>query len=141
MIEEKSFFAFLDKVRPLNILLIDDDMVSQFVIAKNLDSLGDKLDICASYEDAIRRVESNNYDLILLDLNLPVVNGFELSKSLKLASELNEFFPKIIGLSSLDYPLLSTLVSFSGVDDYIIRSVDYADLKSKIVNLCYLHQN
>jgi CheY-like chemotaxis protein len=141
MIKEKSIFNFLDKVKPINILLVDDDMVSQFIIAKSLEKLGDRLDICASSEEAIKRVEDSNYDLILVDLNLPVVNGFELSKSLKLASEYNDSFPKIIGLTGLDHPLLSTLVSYSEVDDYIIRSIDYKNLKSKIVNLCYLHQN
>lgn len=141
MLREKSIYAFLEEVKPLSILLVDDDMASQFVIAKSLQNLGDKLDICSSPEEAIRRVESYDYDLILVDLNLPVINGFELSKSLKLASEYNDSFPKIVGLTGLDHPLLSTLVSYSEIDDYIIRSIDYSDLKNKIVNLCYLHLN
>ncbi len=141
MIQEKSIFDFLKEIRPLKILLIDDDMASQFVIAKSLDKLGDKLDICSSPDEAIKRVESMEYDLILVDLNLPVVNGFELSKSLKLASQYNNVSPTIIGLTGLDHPLLSTLVSYSDIDDYIIRSIDYSELKSKIVNHCYLHQN
>jgi PleD family two-component response regulator len=116
-------------------------MVSQFIIAKSLENLGDRLDICSSYDEAIKRVEEIKYDLILVNLNLPVVNGFDLSKSLKLASEFNNSFPKIIGVTSLDHPLLPTLIDYSDVDDYIIRSVDYGDLKSKIVNLCYLSQN
>jgi DNA-binding response OmpR family regulator len=99
------------------------------------------LDICISSDEAIKRVECYNYDLILVDLNLPIINGFELSKSLKLASEFNGCSPKIIGLTGLDHPLIPTLISFSDIDDYIIRSSDYSDLKSKIVNLCYLHQN
>ncbi|MCK5208414.1 MAG: hypothetical protein KAQ79_10350, partial [Cyclobacteriaceae bacterium] len=69
------------------------------------------------------------------------VNGFELSKSIKLLSESNSTPLKIIGLTGLDHPLLPTLISNSDVDDYIIRSFDYSDLKSKIVNHCYLHQN
>ena len=141
MIKEKSIFAFLDQLKPLNILLIDEDMASQFIIAKCLHNLGDKLDICTSPQAAIKRVESTNYDLILVDLNLPVVNGFELSKSLKLVSEYNGSDPKIIGLTGLDHPLLSTLVSYSDVDEYTVRSIDQDDLKNKIVNLCYLHQN
>ena len=141
MIKEKSIYAFLEEVKPLSILLVDEDMASQFVIAKSLGNFGDHLDICSSPEDAIKRVENFDYDLVLVDLNLPVVNGFELSKSLKLAGEYGGSNPKIIGLTGLDHPLLSTLVSFSDVDDYIIRSIDYQDLKSKIVNLCYLHLN
>lgn len=141
MIKEKSIFTFLEEVKPINILLIDDDMSSQFVIAKSLRNLGDKLDICGSSEDALNRVEEFNYDLILVDLNLPVVNGFELSKALKSVSECNGASPKIIGLTGLDHPLLPTLVSYSDVDDYSIRSMDYDDLKSKIINQCYLHLN
>ena len=87
-----------------NILLVDDDMTSQFIIAKSLQSLGDKLDICSSSDEAIKRVEFYNYDLILVDLNLPVVNGFELSKSLKHIVKYNGSSPKIIGLTVLDHP-------------------------------------
>lgn len=141
MIQEKSLFDFLEEVKPIKILLVDDDMASQFIIAKSLATLGDKLDICSSPDEAIKRVESMDYDLILVDLNLPVVNGFELSKSLKLASKYNNASPTIIGLTGLDHPLLTTLVSYSDIDDYIIRSMDYDELKSKIVNHCYLHQN
>ena len=141
MIREKSILEFLQDVKPIKILLVDDDMASQFIIAKSLDTLGDKLDICSSYEEAIERVEFTDYDLILVDLNLPVVNGFELSKSLKMASSYKKSSPTIIGLSVLDHPLLNTLVSYSDVDDYIIRSIDYNELKSKIINLCYLNQN
>ena len=141
MIKEKSIFVFLEEIKPLNVLLVDDDLASQFVIAKNLHNLGDKLDICSSPDEAIKRVESYDYDLILVDLNLPVINGFELSKSLKLASEFNGSYPRIIGLTGLDHPLLPTLVSYSDIDDYIIRSTDYDDLKNKIVNHCYLNLN
>jgi DNA-binding response OmpR family regulator len=141
MIKEQSIFSFLEDVKPINILLIDDDMATQFIIAKSLQNLGDKLDICASSADALIRVEECSYDLIIVDLNLPVVNGFELSKSLKLASEYKGSFPKIIGLAGIDHPLLPTLVSYSDVDDYSIKSMDYDDLKSKIINQCYLHQN
>ena len=141
MIKEKSIFAFLEEIKPLNILLVDDDLASQFIIAKSLHNLGNNLDICCSSDEAIKRVESRDYDLILLDLNLPVVNGFELSKSLKLAGEFNNSYPRIIGLTGLDHPLLTTLVTYSDIDDYVVRSTDYSDLKNKIVNHCYLNLN
>ena len=141
MIQEKSIYAVLEEIKPLNILLIDDDMASQFIIARCLENLGDKLDICSSPEEAVERVAQHKYDLILVDLNLPIVNGFELSKTLKITSEMNNSNPTIIGITGLDHPLLETLVSYSEIDDYVIRSIDYRDLKNKIVNHCYLHLN
>ena len=141
MTQEKSIYAILDGIRKLNILLVDDDMASQFVIAKCLENLGDKLDICSTPEQAIRRVAEKSYDLILVDLNLPIINGFELSRSLKTSASIARSKPMIIGITGLDHPLLETLVSYSDIDDYVIRSTDYQDLKCKIVNHCYLHQN
>lgn len=141
MIQEKSIFVFLEEIKPLKILLVDDDLASQFVIAKSLHNFGDRLDICTTPEAAIQKVEAADYDLILIDLNLPIVNGFDLSKTLKLASEYHDYLPRIIGLTGLDHPLLPTLVLHSEIDDYIIRTTDYKDLKSKIVNHCYLNLN
>ncbi len=141
MMKEKSIFNFLAEVKSIKILLIDVDMVSQFIIAKCLKNFCDKLDICSSYENALKRVEVCDYDLILLVLNLPVVNGFELSNTLRQVSQFGGSLPKIIGLIGLDYPLLPTLISYSGVDYYTIRSIYYNDLKNKIVNLCYLYYN
>ena len=64
MIQEKSIYAILEGIKPLNILLVDDDMASQFIIAKCLENLGDHLDICSSPEEALDRVTEKNYDLI-----------------------------------------------------------------------------
>lgn len=141
MIQEKSIYAVLEEIRPLNILLVDDDMASQFIIAKSLQNLGDNLDLCDSPEVAMDMVAEKNYDLILVDLNLPIVNGFELSKSLKSACKYRGGNPTIIGITGLDHPLLDTLVTYSEIDDYVIRSIDYTELKDKIVNHCYLHLN
>jgi len=141
MIVEKSIYTFLEEVKPLNILLIDHDMTSQFVIANSLDNLGNKLDITSTYNEAIKRVEIFSYDLIIVNLNLPIVNGFELSKAMKVSSEHKGSTPKIIALAGLDHPLLPALISSSQIDDYVVRSTDYRDLKSKIVNQCYLHLN
>ena len=141
MIKEKAISAFLEEVKPLRILLVDDDMASQFVIAKSLFNLGNNLDICSSSDEAMRRIKTFDYDLIMVDLNLPVVNGFDLSKSIKYSHQNSDFAPIIFGLTGLDHPLLPILISYSDIDDYIIRSFDYGDLISKIVNHCYLHQN
>ncbi len=141
MIKEKSIFAFLEEIKPLSILLVDDDMAAQYIISKSLNNFGKSLDLCDSAHDAIRSVQNKQYDLIIVDLNLPVINGFELTKTLKITSLCNGSSPKVIGTTVMDHPLLPTLVSYSDVDDYMIKSADYSELKEKIVNLCYLNQN
>ena len=141
MITEQSIYTLLEAVRPIRILLVEPEMTEQFIVAKNLGSLGNKLDICNSAEEAIRRSTMNAYDLIIVDLNLPVQNGFELSESLKEASRQCGATPKIIGLSASNHPLIPIMLEFSDVDDFVVRTADYRELKSKIFNLCYLSQN
>ncbi len=141
MITEKSIYTLLEAVRPIRILLVESEMTAQFIIAKNLGNLGDKLDICSSAEEAVRRAAINAYDLIIVDLELPVQNGFELSGSLKEASKQNGVSPRIIGLAATEHPLLPIMAELSEVDDFVIRTMDYHELKSKIFNLCYLSQN
>lgn len=141
MIIEKSIYSFLEEVKSIKILLIDDDISSQYSIAKSLEDLGENVDFSSSANDALINIDYNYYDLILVDLNLPEINGFELSKTLKKATGNVGYNPRIIGITQLDHPLLETLVCYSHIDDYAILTEDYNDLKGKIINQCYLHQN
>jgi DNA-binding response OmpR family regulator len=141
MTEVKSVYAVLEEIRPLRILLIEENMASQFAIARCLENLGNDLDICSCPGKALSRVADQRYDLIIVDLNLAMNDGLELAKCLKQACEMSGSDPKIIGMTNLDHPLLDVLFSYCQIDDYVIRSTDYHDLKKKIVNLCYLNQN
>ena len=83
MIQEKSIYAILEEIKPLNILLVDDDLASQFIIAKSLDTLGDNLDMCSSPEEALDRIAEKRYDLILVDMLMPQMDGLTFLKTIK----------------------------------------------------------
>lgn len=61
------------------ILLVDDDEISRLVAAEILTHLGATVDLAAVPDDAMRLVGENRYDLIMLDLFMPNVNGIDLA--------------------------------------------------------------
>lgn len=61
------------------ILLVDDDEISRLAASEILTHLGATVDLAATPEDAMRLVGGNRYDLIMLDLFMPTMNGIELA--------------------------------------------------------------
>jgi CheY-like chemotaxis protein len=64
------------------ILVVDDDEISRLVACEILGNLGAETESAANPEEAIRMASSAPYDMILLDLHMPGMNGIELSRTL-----------------------------------------------------------
>ncbi len=59
------------------ILIVEDNQINQFVAVKILKNWGIQTQICENGEEAIRLLSSKTFDLILLDLHMPVMDGYE----------------------------------------------------------------
>ncbi len=71
-----------------NILTVDDES-SQLALSKELiKSIGMNCDIAKDGKEALRKLEKNNYDLVLTDIQMPVMDGFELLKAIQSREEL-----------------------------------------------------
>ena len=86
--------------KKFNILLIEDNKISQIIVLKILASQGAFfLDIAENGEQAMERVEETQYDLILLDIRLPDVTGYELAPVIRNLPEKKYAKVPIIALS------------------------------------------
>lgn len=65
------------KTYPMNILVAEDNQTNQMVIMKILDRLGYTPDLAANGTEVIDRVEKKDYDLILMDVQMPEMDGLE----------------------------------------------------------------
>ncbi|MEM9529570.1 MAG: ATP-binding protein [Pseudomonadota bacterium] len=65
------------------ILVVEDNPMNQAVVLEMLDSLGHSVDVVDSAALALTQVENGHYDLILMDCDLPVTSGLELTRSLR----------------------------------------------------------
>ena len=104
------------------VLIIDDDMEFIQLIAEILDSKGYKVGFSLSAEDALKVLDAVDYDLIILDLNMPRINGFDVIEELK-SNKRHKLIP--ILMSTADARKKSVLKAIQlGADDYIIKPVD-----------------
>ncbi|NQZ14268.1 MAG: response regulator, partial [Alphaproteobacteria bacterium] len=69
--------------RPMSILIVDDNDVNQKVITGFLQKSPHKLDTAKTAEDALTKVDINPYDIILMDIELPGMNGDEATQKIR----------------------------------------------------------
>ena len=66
-----------------HVLVAEDDRVSQFYIAEVLKNLGCSSDLVSNGEDALDAVEQGHYDLVLMDCQMPEVDGFSAAREIR----------------------------------------------------------
>jgi len=71
----------------LRILIVEDEKNLCDMIGKSLHSAGYEVDLCYDGEDALEMIYAEKYDLIVLDLNLPGVDGMEILRELRKENE------------------------------------------------------
>lgn len=116
----------------MKILSIEDEKEINTYLKTNLENNGINVDIAETAEGGLFLAQSNNYDLILLDLNLPDKNGIEVCKELRL-KENN--IPIMILSVNLDTKDKVSLLN-SGADDYLTKPFKVTELVARIHALC-----
>ena len=96
--EPKSDTKHFSKQQRLRCLLAEDDVSNQLVISKMAEKLGHHIDIVENGIAALDAIKSNEYDLILLDAQMPQLSGYEVARSLK-ASDHTKAMP-ILGITA-----------------------------------------
>jgi diguanylate cyclase (GGDEF)-like protein len=113
----------------LNILVVDDSSYQRQLITAMIEDSGFKT-ICANgFEEALDLLTKNGVDLILMDIEMPNMSGFELTKIIR--STYPEWVP-IIFLSANDSESYLAKGIDAGGDDYLTKPVKQVVLKAKI---------
>ncbi|OBZ83387.1 Histidine protein kinase NIK1, partial [Choanephora cucurbitarum] len=68
---------------PLDILLAEDNIVNQKLAVRILEKFGHKVEIVSNGKLAVEAFENSNYDLILMDVQMPVMGGFEATQKIR----------------------------------------------------------
>lgn len=114
----------------MKVLAVDDNRTNLHILQAFLKKLGHQVLIAENGEDAVSRFKSEQPDLVLLDIMMPVKDGFEAAREIRQASR--ERWVPIILLSALsrEENLVSGLDA--GADDYLTKPVNFVVLEAKL---------
>jgi signal transduction histidine kinase len=125
-IPKKSFENFTIQRRivsrqPKNILVVEDDLTTQKFMQLMLEKIGCKVDVANNGRRAIEMVEKNAYDLIFMDIIMPIMDGYTAVKTLRGNSALQGL--PVVAVSSLDPEKEQEKIKGVGMSDYLSKPV------------------
>lgn len=120
------------EIRNIKVLVVEDMALNQLLMKTLLDDFGFDRDIASNGKIAIEKLQSKSYDIILMDLQMPEMNGFEATEYIR--NRLNSKIP-IIALTADVTTVDLAKCKAVGMNDYIAKPVDERILYSKIIGL------
>ena len=112
------------------VLIVDDSKTIRIGIRNMLESFDFEHDEAENGKDCIEKVSSGSYDAVLLDWNMPVMNGLECLKRLR-ASGCNKRLRVLIVTTESGFENISEALE-EGADEYIIKPFDKCILQEKL---------
>src|SRR5436190_15152967 len=133
VIEEEPGISELDAtVKNIKVLVVEDIALNQLLMKTLLDDFGFEQDIAANGKIAVEKLQTESYDIILMDLQMPEMNGFEATEYIR--KTLKSKIP-IIALTADVTTVDLAKCKAVGMNDYIAKPIDERILYSKIVGL------
>ncbi|RZM19596.1 MAG: response regulator transcription factor [Pedobacter sp.] len=113
------------------IILIEDESSVVSFLKKGLQEFGYEISVALDGSSGIKMVENNDFDMIILDIMLPDINGLEVCKEIR---KTNKTVP-ILFLTALDSSENIVLGLESGGDDYLVKPFKFIELVARIKSL------
>lgn len=115
----------------MRLLLVEDEEALSSVISKGLKKQGYAVDAAYDGEEALILYDVNEYDLIVLDLNIPKIDGIDVLKKIRE----NDQLTKVLVLSARTKIEDRVIGLDNGANDYLIKPFDFSELEARIRNL------
>lgn len=114
----------------LKVLIVDDEAMVRDVLYDILDNEGYEVTAVANAVAALKSGAENNFDLLLTDIKMPVMNGLELIRKFR------EISPQIVPVLITGYPDIDTVSDAiqQGAYDYIVKPIDKKVLCTALAN-------
>jgi len=118
----------------LKILLAEDDPMNQLLIRKVVGDAGFKLDVVENGQIAIDKLQEQDYDLILMDVEMPVMNGYEATSYIREHLGLKSNIP-IIMVTNVNGSYEAAKCMLLGANTYLAKPFKSEQLLEEIATL------
>lgn len=115
--------------RPLQgkVLLVEDNAINQQVVQEMLESLGISVEIAANGQEAVEMVDLAKYDLVLMDIDMPTMDGYKATEIIRRKYSLQEL-PVIAVTASITFGHRERRMAV-GMNNYVAKPINLAILR------------
>jgi two-component system, sensor histidine kinase and response regulator len=113
------------------VLLVDDNVANQQLASAQLDRLGFSVVIAGNGQIAIERLKANRYDLVLMDCQMPVLDGYQATEAIRVDETGGRRTP-IIAMTAHALPAEREKCLAAGMDDCLVKPVRLSELSAML---------
>jgi CheY-like chemotaxis protein len=116
-----------------HVLVVDDDKTNRIIVGKILERFDVTYQIVESGEKSIEAISNSKFDIILMDIEMPGMDGYETTKVIRNSEKINNKDPlKIVALSAHTANEFKQKARLSGMNDFLSKPVKITELKALI---------
>jgi two-component system, sensor histidine kinase len=132
--KKKSYTSHDDKEHKLEILLVEDNKINQKVAVASLKPFGHEIDIADNGKIAVEKFMQKKYDLIIMDLQMPIMDGYAATENIRKIEKTKGTPPtKIIALTANAQTSERDKCFAIGMDDFITKPFRRQDLERMLM--------
>lgn len=117
-------------IEPMDILLVEDNQLNQILAVRLLEKHGHKVTLAGNGKEALDILAHSDFDLVFMDVQMPVLNGLETTKIIRAGSSVKNPHIPIIAMTANAMEEDKQECLSAGMDDYISKPIRVADLLS-----------
>ena len=118
--------------RVLRLLVVDDNPINRRVLSLQLEKMGHDVEMASGGEEAVKMVREENFDLVLMDCQMPGMDGLEATRRIR---DQNDGSPFIIALTAFTEESQRRACLEAGMDEFLTKPVD-ADMLKQVIEKC-----
>ena len=118
-------------LKGVNVLLVEDNRVNQLVAKKFISKWGADMQVAENGVEAITMIQDQKFNIVLMDLQMPVMGGLEATEKIRLLGEEYKYIP-IIALTASAVLEVQDEAIAAGMDDFLTKPFDPQILLSKL---------
>lgn len=119
----------------LRVLVVDDVFVNRFLLEKLLTRQGHSVTLAADAYEAVRYFDRNEYDIVLMDLQLPGMDGYQATSTMRAIEAHRGRRTPILAVSAQDFDNERARFAASGFDGFIAKPIDSEKLFGRMAEL------
>jgi two-component system, sensor histidine kinase and response regulator len=126
---------------PLHVLVVEDKAVNRKVAERLLEKRGHHVSMAENGKEALAALEKDTYDLVFMDVQMPVLDGIEATRSIRVKEKNTALHQHIIALTA--YAMIGDREKFlaAGMDAYLTKPIRAAELDEQLESWRRLRNN